>query len=473
MMAGVLAFAPPTGCASEPAAVWAPSARSPADSVLNNPMRGYFNWLGRGLVPLARPASECYFRVTWAELEHGENDYDFVPIEKGLAQLKPGGRIAFGVESMSTASRTGIAVPNYIVTKLAKGFYAPRRRGAPKRFYVPDWNNPYFLRRVECLFKTLGAKYDGDPRIEFVDIRMYGNYGEFHDSGDHAPVPYDDRAINLAGCRPGTVETRRTIINAQVKAFPRTRLVMMTDDTDSLIYALKLKTRIPIGMRRDSWGWTHFEKDLFREPVAPADKEMILNRWKVAPFVVEPAPAVNGKRFEAGLAALSRQVLDYHISQIGNYNFVSDGWKKFAPDEQRAMIGAGNLAGYNLWPQRIEYAPAAKRGMPFRVSSQWLNIGAAPVYENWLVKLSLVDHAGASACSFLSRVDLRTLMPAESPAIFTDTFMLPKAIKAGLYSLRLQVTAPSGCLGPMVFPIQETQTPSGYTLGKVEILNED
>lgn len=448
---------------------WSPTIRMPADGSLSNPLRGYYQWLTYGTIPRSTQVGERYFRPTWRELETSEAQYDFTVIDKQLAKLKAGDRICFGVMAVSSVEPGGICVPDYLVTRLSKGFFAPRPSGTPATFYIPDWNDPLFLQRAEALFKALGAKYDGDPRIAFIDIRMYGNYGEWHDWGAAGPVPYDDHTINKNDCRPGTAETKHRLVDVQVRAFPHTRLVMMTDDTDSLLYALRLKTAIPIGMRRDSWGWTHFVVDFLRGRISDADKKLVMDRWKIAPFIVEPAPHVEGKRFQAGLAALSDQVRDYHISAIGNYNFVSGRWSEFEPDEQRAMIAAGNLAGYNLVPRSIRFPSQAQSGATIAIDATWVNLGSAPTYEEWKVNYSLLDARGTLAWTQISSFDLKRALPGDQPVSKTDRFRLPKELVPGEYKLVMQVVDPAGYRLPMNIAISDQPGPSGINLGAVRV----
>lgn len=45
--------------------------------------------------------------------------------------------------------------------------------------WMPDWNSDYFIERARKLIHTIGAQYNGDPRIAWIDMGMYGKYGEW------------------------------------------------------------------------------------------------------------------------------------------------------------------------------------------------------------------------------------------------------------------------------------------------------
>ena len=47
---------------------------------------------------------------------------------------------------------------------------------------VPVWDDSVYLYYAKDFAKALAEKYDGDPRIEYIDIRTFGEWGEWHTS---------------------------------------------------------------------------------------------------------------------------------------------------------------------------------------------------------------------------------------------------------------------------------------------------
>jgi hypothetical protein len=47
---------------------------------------------------------------------------------------------------------------------------------------VPDLSDPTFIAYAQKLLNALGARYDGNPNLAFVDIGMVGSWGEWHNS---------------------------------------------------------------------------------------------------------------------------------------------------------------------------------------------------------------------------------------------------------------------------------------------------
>ena len=106
-----------------------------------------------------------------------------------------------------------IATPDYVIKEGAKGYYYDivDPFDSSKRYegqaWEPDYSDEIFLRYAEEAMMRLGEKYDGDPRIELVDIGTFGKYGEGHTENNI----YDEAVI-------------KRHIDIARKAFPKTLL---------------------------------------------------------------------------------------------------------------------------------------------------------------------------------------------------------------------------------------------------------
>lgn len=426
--------------------------------LLTNPIRGFYGWHG-GIIPLPRSPTEGYQRFAWADLEPRESVYDFSKIDQVLAQIPAGNRLAFGILMMDTccSGHKGDDTPNYLMAKMPKGFRIkadPGNYGHVDTVYVPDWNSPYLLERWQKLFAALGKRFDGDPRIAWIDLRGYGNWGEGHLAGANAyhwsQFPYDDPAVNLHGAERGTLASRFTLVDAIIDAFPHTQRIAMTDDKEVLVHSLKRSSLI--GMRRDSWGANMFGESLLGD-LTGADRDLVLNRWQTAPFIVESYGWE--KVFEAGLDGIVKQVEDYHISAIGNGNFNVRQWSDLPPEKQNALRRSGSRAGYRYVPVSIQYRQTTNCPLELRLG--WRNDGVAPAYEPWRVRLRLEANEGVA--------DLPQIMPGET--IATDTCL--GEVPAGVYQLQVQIIDPKGSGRTMAMPLKGGDKANLYTLGSVTI----
>ena len=55
-------------------------------------------------------------------------------------------------------------------------------RGTEFHAYAPVWDDSIYIWAAKEFAKALAEKYDGDPRIEYIDIRTFGEWGEWHTS---------------------------------------------------------------------------------------------------------------------------------------------------------------------------------------------------------------------------------------------------------------------------------------------------
>ncbi len=442
-------------CADE---AWKTLTPQPSAVVIDsNPMQGFYGWEGPGIVPTATPSPEHYFRVTWAEIEPRAGVYDFSRLDQALAKAGPAGRIAFGVMTMDTccSQPDGVDVPAYLKDKPAKGFWIDGDASSKARHvFVPDWNDPYFLARWQALWAAIGARYDGDARIAWVDLRGYGNWGEGHLAGANAyhwtQIPYDDPKVNVNGARPGTEASRFAMVDAIANALPNTRLIAMTDDKAVLVHALKLTRALPVGMKRDSWGSLWFASGFTPDTMSAEDKALVLDRWKTAPLVVESYGWT--KVFEAGLDGITGQIEAFHVSAIGNGGFNVNAWSQLSKDQQAALIKAGNRAGYRYTPVAVRWRRTA--ACPLQVAIDWRNDGVAPVYDPWQVELSATGGDAAS-------VPLPAILPGETQT--TDS-----CLNAGEGNLRIRVTDTRNALRAMTLPLAGGDAKTGYDLGHLD-----
>lgn len=443
---------------------WTPlpaPAVDPQAVIDHNPLQGFYTWHDGGIIPVSPPPTEHYLRVTWADLEPSEGVYDFTSLDQALAEVGPKDRIAFGVMTMDTccSDHNGLDVPPYLKDHLAKGFWIkadPGNYGHVDKVYVPDWNDAYFLDRWRKLWLAIGKHWDGNPRLAWVDLRGYGNWGEGHLAGANAyhwsQFPYDDATVNIHGAERGTIASRFAIEDAMIDAMPHTQLLAMTDDKEVLVHALN---RSPaIGMRRDSWGADMFGGSLL-DGVPAADQAVVLDRWKTAPFIVESYGWT--KVFEAGLDGITRQVEDYHLSAIGNGNFNVNQWSDLPPEQQAALVRAGNRAGYRYVPVAMAYRITASCPLELRLDLR--NDGVAPAYEPWQWHIWLTTRLDATAI-------IPTVLPGDT---VTSTACVTAPLPPGDYQITARIEDQGGSGRTMTLPLAGGLGDDRYGLGPVTV----
>lgn len=433
-----------------------------------NPLRGLYRWMGSELVPspnpLPRPSFDSYERYEWRSLEPKLNQYDFTVIENDLQRAaREGRKHAFRVRVL--VSGEAISVPDYMRPLMERG-WSNTFDGDSTSTYIPDWNDPDFLQRVERLIKALGERYDKDPRVGYIDIGIFGIWGEWHTHQLDYP--------SATGAQTMTKANRQKLIDFHIAAFPNKRLLMMSDDEQSLLYALKQSPRI--GWRRDSLGDDHFDK-----PSKDANLWAIArDRWKTAPVVTE---LINprGHSDPESYALARDQVMRYHVSMISNGNAIK--WSALSAQGRQMLIEAAKQSGYRYRPQDIYFPSTLKPAATFTIASTWLNEGVAPAYEPWAIVWQLRSSSGAIAWQEESSLDLQLLLPTTSSSNTAgtpanerlsafkheDQITLPTNLAPGTYQLHLLVRDPQGYRAPMSLAIQGQQSDGSYAFKTITI----
>ncbi|HEX7460874.1 MAG TPA: DUF4832 domain-containing protein [Dermatophilaceae bacterium] len=421
---------PPTPAPTPAATVtyWPVTTPMSAAEIANTG-RGQYEWSGIAADPVGWPQKDVYYRdqIHWnSNLEPSPGVYQDTIMEQGLTRAASmGGRFGFRVMSMNDSQ-------NYTPAQVAK------QPGTN----IPDWNSPSFLTAWTNLMKHLGSKYDHDPRLAFVDMGGYGNWGEWHTYG--------------IGGASITAANAQTVINAVVSAFPDKHILMMTADPSFLQQAMQ--TSPMIGVRIDCLGATNFYGSTI-DSVPDA-----VNRWKTAPFVSEWCGASNGAASEYALA--DQQIAKYHFSMLSDGNYPTR-YADMSAADKASFEHANKESGYRNNLVSVAVPGRISPAVPFSVTSAWNNSGVAPAYDQWSVRYQLRNSTGAVVWTGSSSLAMTTLLPGQKSV--TDTFSVPSGVATGTYQLAVKVADPAGSTSPMALAQQGANSDGSYSLGSVVV----
>jgi hypothetical protein len=420
-----------------------------------NPQRGYYQWAPTVTVPQPAEMDDAYGRYAWKDLEPVKDQYNFSLIDNAIATaVSKGQKFAFRIRDLKGPT-SGVAVPDYIISEhLAWAFSST---------YIPDWSNPLYQDRVKKLVAALSVKYNGNPHIAWIDMGMFGQYGEWSLGGvDYSQAP--------AGVVFPDDLVRRGVVDMWVNTFPDTHLVMMAKTSavnaslypgGPVYYALaKTMPHYPIGWRVDCLGRNGY----FDFPTNSAYQKqwsLMQDRWKIAPVVVEFCT-------DSDVTAATTQVHDFHISSVGNGNLPS--WSTYT-DAVKAQYGElGKGAGYRYAVTSFRVPSSISTGTTFTVDTTWINQGNAPAYEPWDINIQLLSSADKSVVwqSKLS-IDLKTILDS-SAHTFSQSFTLPSTLPQSSYIWAIRITDPRGTRQPMHIANTNTLLPTGaYTFSNVQV----
>ncbi|MCQ2433813.1 MAG: beta-galactosidase [Oscillospiraceae bacterium] len=119
-------------------------------------------------------------------------------------------------------------VPKWIYDKGAKKKRVTLKDNPNIELDVPVWDDPIYLQACKDFATAMAEHFDGDPRVELIDIRPFGNWGEWHFS-------------QVNGSEMPSVEIQKDMIKHYKDAFQKTLLAITSDaKNDVYDYALSI-----------------------------------------------------------------------------------------------------------------------------------------------------------------------------------------------------------------------------------------
>jgi hypothetical protein len=170
------------------------------------------------LDPTTNPITGGHMKFEWNRIELGPGRYDWSEVDRWLEMMQGSNKAAaIGFVTYNATCCGGDSVPAYLYSQ-----YPEMRVVCDDHWTIPRYWSENYLREYARFINEAGRRYDGDPRIEFIEIGI-GIYGETKPSDNEHRQCLADAGLtsNL------WVETARRIMDAYVTAFPRTRLVLM------------------------------------------------------------------------------------------------------------------------------------------------------------------------------------------------------------------------------------------------------
>jgi hypothetical protein len=429
-----------TGAQSPPATITVTPAAIPlSDPELVNPMRGFYRWYGGEPVPQPEPARDHYARYGWRQLEPERGRYDFSAIEQAMEEARrSGAKFAFRVMAVNEFT-SSVEIPAYLGTEAGGGWCTVEGQSV----WVPAWDSPAFLARAQALVEALGARFNGDPRLGYYDMGLYGHWGEWH---------------TTTLCTPAaSAATKRALVDMQLAAFSRSRVLMNSgaSEVDAFVYALGRSPRV--GVRVDSLCDPWFDQQFTTSPTKLA---AMRDRWQTAPVVAEFF-----SWNQSDLGQCDEQVRAWHVAGIANGRIE---WERYGAEQQAALIQLGKHSGYRIVLNQLSYPSAVQTNTPFTVTSQWSNVGVTPAYEPAVVTFELRPKGeGRVIWTGRSQLDLERLLPTSTPQAVSDTLRLLGRIPAGQYTLSLVVRDPTGYRPPLAIAIAGGDAAGRYVLGEI------
>lgn len=407
------------------------------------PFGGLEQWNDQNYVASNVRKLDKYFRFSWSMFETGKDQYTWTKFDKEMNDaIDKGQKFSFGImthypDAVSPHRLNydgGYSVYPEYLHKLMQA-ESVKDWKASNGAWVPNWNSDAYITRLLALHQAInkhlyetvykGVRYSDN--INYIDIRGYGAFGEWHSytiANQMSQYPTGTRA---------TEASLKRIVDAHTKGFPNFPLVALVAAFDAnrlgntmnppgiAHYILTTSNDWgKIGWRRDNWGATD---DYLRQYTSANTYVVngmrldtaIMNRWKYAPVVGEPCCNSNYSQIKSQMELA-------HAVSVGAGNFDSGN-----STMRNNIQAAGNASGHLITITGGQFKDNT-------LTLEWENKGNTPTYEDWTVYYEL--RQGSTIVKSINSFFQSPSM--QLPGKWTTTVAIP-AQPAGTYELHVVV----------------------------------
>lgn len=364
--------------------------------------------------------NHIYLRFDWGDIEKEEGKFDWSYIDSIMNEWgEKGYRFAFRIctyEGTGNPESLRYATPKWVFDAGAKYTELPDKR------MEPDYGDPVFQEKLESFMRAYGAKFNHDPRVEFVDIGTFGTWGEGH-TGFGTQKVYPDWVI-------------KKHIALHAKYFPD-KFILMNDDMvghradeseESKQEIVEFAKSLGCGARDDSICVAMYSRDFGYDTLrSPCFFDSF---WENAPVDLEfehyLAVTANPDCFREGLPfieALRRT----HATYAGFHGYPRP-WLERYPYLTDYLA---NRLGYWYFIDGLrltDWVEGCDNHMTLRIS----NRGFAPAYNRYELKIRLADEMGRETI-LQTDTDNRTWMPGRENDV--ELRLRTRDLSAGKYRI--------------------------------------
>lgn len=433
------------------APVWQPLAY--ASAPVDNPLKGLVPYAGTARAADFPHSMEFSYFPLSAVL-NGSGQYDWSELERFLDAVAARGHQAVFRFYVEYPGKTG-SVPAYLIEKGLGITHWPRASTPPRppvENATPDYANPLLRQALSDFIAALGARYDGDPRIAYITAGLLGLWGEWHDG---------PRNELFAG-----KSLQQEVMNAYSVAFHVTPILLRYPAGSSDARYVD-NTHVPFGYHDDSFAWStlpvkphHF---LALQKLAGADAQL---RWQRYPIGGEIRPEAWGAVFDAERS--NPAIEDFATCvEATHVTWLMDSGMFRAGNSPERLARAREQVRHMGYEFHVSAVALTQEGARLSVRLRIANLGVAPFYYAWPLRLALLDGHGQFAGRIAEAGDLRAILPQDT--VLREAEWDMRELAPGRYRVLVQVanSLPRGQPVRFANLAQDADLPGWLSLGMV------
>lgn len=383
--------------------------------------------------------NHIYLRLAWSYLEPEEGVYNWDLIDDVIKRWwQHNRRCAFRISCRETDGdrpEQVYATPKWVIDAGCKGEMVGD-------CFEPDYGDPVFLEKFNNFMQAFGARYDGAPFLEYVDIGSMGEWGEGHTEGGSE--------------RAWPVEVMKEHVDIHMRAFKKTPVILNYDMValrrtyDGTAEELqRYCIEAGCGVRADSGCVSFYEARYGLSSMHIP--ELFQPYWPNKPVDLELGHYSHVKKNGAwnnGYTMLSA-IHEIHVTYGGFHGYA----REWLNDNAHFAKVAGNLMGYWYFPQTLYMPEKVRAGQRVSMGMVWENRGVAPCYYKYNLYLKLTGEDGTKEIIHLREADNRRWVMNESREEIYS-FRPSANLKPGKYAVSIGLFEPEE---------ENPKLPEGYT----------
>ncbi len=380
--------------------------------------------------------SLAYFRVYWKFIEPAQGQYRWELLDKALETA--GSRrqtLLLRIAPYGTGADND--VPDWYRAMVGK------EQKQPEEKWRTNPEDPRYVEHFGAMIRALGARYDGHPLLESVDLSIVGAWGEG------------------AGSERLTQKTREALVDSYVDAFRKTHLIMLLTDEKTNRYGLSKRA---VGWRVDCLGdmggfsptWCHM-CDYYPQAIINFG---MADAWKKAPVSLEVCWVIQTWKDKGwDIDYIIEQSLKWHIS---SFNAKSSP----VPEEWWPAVDRWlTKMGYRFVLRKFTYPSTVERGGRLTFTSWWENKGVAPCYRPFRLAFRL--HNRTNERIVVTGADLRSWLPGDN--LYDSSVEVPADTPDGAYDLHIGVLDERFDEPVVKLAIEGRRSDGWYELGRIHV----
>lgn len=451
----ILLLSAAAACAQEPAELKLEYAPAPVD----NPLKGLVPYKGKRVDRF--PHSMEFSYLPLSELVVGPEKYNWSPLERLLDEVAGRGHQAVFRVFLEYPGKTG-CIPAYLIQqglKVHKYENTNTQPEPPAPVETPDYEDPRLRQMLREFIAALGKKYDGDPRVGYIEAGLLGTWGEWH------TYPRDELFASKAA--------QTEVLDAYEAAF-RSTPILVRYPAGPGHETLAPNAHRRLGYHDDSFAWATLrtnrpEDDWFFLAAMQRAGPQAMEKWKSSPIGGEIRPEAWGKVFDdpPGLAEI--QDFSACVAQTHATWLMDSGLFLGEPVPQRRARAEERVRrmGYEFHVPSASLGPVQNGKLPVTVRIE--NRGVAPFYVPWTAELGLIVR-GKVVRSAPITGKLAGLLPGEPARVWRESLDVA-GLKPGRCHVAIRVANPLPKGHPVRFAnrSQDQDLPGWVTLGEVDL----